>query len=107
MPIGFNCTKRVGLRVQKVRASLQEIGPESIVQEDIFARSKAAKREFLLEALDEINASYGRGTLRLSTNGSRQIWELRANKAYLGYTTIGINFGSAVRSHSENSPYKS
>lgn len=47
-------------------------------------------RQRLMQALDQINQRYGRGTLHLAsagTAGKRRVWEMKQERKTAGFTT--------------------
>jgi DNA polymerase V len=72
---------------KKAGVILSDIRPDHIVQEDLFSAVDVRPRAELMKTLDQINARYGRGTLKVSSDGSRRKWEMRAEKKSPSYTT--------------------
>lgn len=78
---------RSGYEYKKAGVILADIRPEHIVQEDLFSAAQAQPSTALMNALDKINSRYGRGTLKLSSDGSLRPWEMRADNKSPCYTT--------------------
>lgn len=84
---GLERIYRTGYEYKKAGVILADIRPGHILQEDLFAAHEAKPRKALMEALDKINARFGRGTLKISSDGSRRSWEMRADNRSPSYTT--------------------
>ena len=78
---------RSGYEYKKAGVILADIRPEHIVQEDLFSVAQAQPSTALMDTLDKINSRYGRGTLKLSSDGSLRRWEMRADNKSPCYTT--------------------
>lgn len=61
------------------------IVPDSFLQQDMF--SCATENLELMQTMDEINQRYGRGTIKLSQDGSRHHWHMRQTRKSPAYTT--------------------
>lgn len=85
--VGLERIYRAGYEYKKAGVILADIAPDHIVQEDLFAAEEAKPRAALMETLDEINARFGRGTLKISSDGSRRAWEMKADNKSPNYTT--------------------
>lgn len=60
----------------------------AVVQDDLFtAPQKAPERSPLYEAVDKINAKFGRGTLFTLSEGIEKPWQMRRDMLSPGYTT--------------------
>ncbi|QDZ26564.1 Y-family DNA polymerase [Noviherbaspirillum sp. UKPF54] len=84
---GLKRIYRAGYDYKKAGVILADIRPEHIVQEDLFAVQETKPREALMDALDKINARFGRGALKISSDGSHRAWEMRADNRSPHYTT--------------------
>lgn len=84
---GLKSIFRAGFHYKKAGIILSDIGPEWIVQADLFSRHDESERQSLMTTMDMINAKYGRGTLKLSSDGSRRRWEMKADRKSQAYTT--------------------
>lgn len=82
---GLKSIYRSGYEYRKAGVILSEIGPASTHQADLFAAGDDAAP--LMQALDAINRRYGRGTLKLSQDGSRRRWAMRQDRKSPAYTT--------------------
>lgn len=76
-----------GYQYKKAGVILSEIGPEHIVQTDLFAAQEEECSGTLMATMDAINAKYGRGTLKISNDGARKGWGMRADNKSPNYTT--------------------
>ena len=76
-----------GFQYKKAGVILGDIGPEHIIQTDLFAAQEDGCSASIMATMDEINAKYGRGTLKLSNDGARKAWGMRADNKSPHYTT--------------------
>lgn len=76
-----------GYQYKKAGVILGDIGPEHIIQTDLFADQEDVASASVMATMDEINAKYGRGTLKLSNDGARNAWGMRADNKSPHYTT--------------------
>ncbi|MFC7297901.1 Y-family DNA polymerase [Herminiimonas aquatilis] len=76
-----------GFQYKKAGVILGDIGPEHIIQTDLFAAQEDGCSASIMATMDEINAKYGRGTLKISNDGARNAWGMRADNKSPHYTT--------------------
>ena len=76
---------RAGYHYKKAGVILSEISKASVYQADMF--SAILEKPELMQTLDLINARYGKGTLRLSRDGSRHSWKMLQENKSPEYTT--------------------
>ena len=79
---------RPGHAYAKAGVLLSDLAPRRPRQPDLFAApGPAPESQRLMQALDNINTRWGRGTLRLAAEGTQQDWQMQ--RAYLSprYTT--------------------
>jgi DNA polymerase V len=84
---GLKSIFRLGFHYKKAGIILSDIGPEGLVQTDLFSTHDKTARQSLMNTMDFLNAKYGRGTLKLSSDGSRRRWEMKADSKSPSYTT--------------------
>jgi len=77
---------RPGYTYNKVGVMLTELVPCTVHQPEIWAET-CSSHERLIRALDHINASWGRETLRYGAAGITPTWQMRRDKNSGGYTT--------------------
>jgi DNA polymerase V len=65
---------------------LSEISPVSHSQGDFLEEVHADKHK-LMEALDNLNARYGRGSVKVSTQGAYSGWQMKQERKSPNYTT--------------------
>ena len=65
---------------------LSEISPVSHSQGDLLEAVHADKHK-LMEALDNLNARYGRGAVKVSTQGAYAGWQMKQERKSPNYTT--------------------
>ena len=84
---GLQSIFKEGYQYKKAGVILGDIGPEHIVQTDLFAAQEDGCGAAIMATMDKINAKYGRGTLKLSNDGARNAWGMRADNKSPHYTT--------------------
>lgn len=76
---------RPGYCYKKAGVILSEIHPDTQYQSDMFAG--ALDDPVLMATFDQINARFGKGTMKLSQDGSRRSWQMRQERKSPEYTT--------------------
>lgn len=74
-----------GIRYKKAGVMLSEIIPQESVQPDMFAG--AGVNNALMETLDQINARFGKGSVRISRDQSCSVWQMKQERKSPAYTT--------------------
>lgn len=82
---GLSQIFKEGYQYKKAGVILSGIVPAAFHQGDMFASTAASP--VLMEVMDNINARYGKGTLKLSQDGSRMAWAMRQERKSPAYTT--------------------
>lgn len=82
---GLKQIYRPGFLYKKAGVIVSGICHESHFQGDLFAPAPMATK--LMETLDQLNARYGKGTLKLSQDGARKSWAMRQDRKSPNYTT--------------------
>ena len=77
---------RDGYKYKKAGVSLSDISPVSVVQADWLEPTKTADTK-LMEALDRLNKRFGRGTVKVSTEGAFKEWQMKQERKSPSYTT--------------------
>ena len=75
-----------GYQYKKAGVMLSEISPVTHRQGDLLEPDRATNRKLML-ALDSLNHRFGRGTVRVSTQGAYTQWQMRQACKSPGYTT--------------------
>jgi DNA polymerase V len=78
---------RPGYRYKKAGITLLALGPSHNVQSDLWCRPDTPRSKALMQAMDTINAAYGRDKLKLAVSGIERGWSLRSEKRSPHYTT--------------------
>jgi DNA polymerase V len=81
---GLKVIFRAGYHYKK-GVILSDISNASVYQADMFA--SVPEKPELMQTLDRINQRYGKGTLKLSRDGSRHSWKMRQENKSPEYTT--------------------
>lgn len=82
---GLEAIYRVGYQYKKAGVILGEISHQSVFQTDLF-ESVPVTPELML-TMDSLNSRFGKGTIRLSQDGSRRAWTMRQDRKSPDYTT--------------------
>jgi DNA polymerase V len=75
-----------GYQYKKAGILLSEISPVTHRQGDLLEEDSVSKGKLML-ALDVLNQRYGRGTVKVSTQGAYQDWQMRQERKSPNYTT--------------------
>lgn len=85
---GLKRIYKPGYRYQKAGVMLSELVPLDQCQGDLFAQTPQTTRSArLMAAMDSINRSMGRQTVKLAAEGFRQPWKMKQGNRSPGYTT--------------------
>jgi DNA polymerase V len=79
-----------GYRYQKVGVELRDLRPDSQVQGAMFEQSddlKGQSRQKMLKVVDQLNAVFGKDTVRYGTMGFEKKWSMRQEFLSRKYTT--------------------
>jgi DNA polymerase V len=75
-----------GYQYKKAGITLSEISPVTHQQGDLLEAAPASDSR-LMQALDSLNKRYGRGTVKVSTQGVYDQWQMRQERKSPCYTT--------------------
>lgn len=84
---GLQQVYRDGYHYKKAGIVLMEISEAGREQRDLFTPLPDPRRAALMSTMDHINREYGRGTLRLGSEGIRKDWAMRQEKRSPCWTT--------------------
>jgi DNA polymerase V len=84
---GLRAIYREGFMYQKVEVTATGLIPETEVQLNMFSHWNGPKNDKLSKIMDQINAHYGRGTIKIATEGTAQKWAMKRNYLSPAYTT--------------------
>ena len=76
-----------GLRYKKAGVILSGLEKDSAVQIDLFNARDKKKDASLMQAYDQINIRYGRGSVKLGSEGTQQTWRMKQDHCSPPYTT--------------------
>ena len=82
---GLQRIYRPGFAYQKAGVALLDLSNGRTPQRDLF--SSARDNTKLMQVMDRINATWGRGTLRSAAEGMHKDWKMKREKMSPGYTT--------------------
>ena len=82
---GLKKIYRPGFAYQKAGIALMNLRDTGTVQMNLFTKAKDTTR--LMQAMDQINAVWGRGTLHSAAEGVRKEWTMKREKKSPGFTT--------------------
>jgi DNA polymerase V len=75
-----------GYHYKKAGIMLSEISPIAFYQAD-FLEPAVSSDTRLMKALDSLNERYGRGTVKVSTQGAYKSWQMKSERKSPSYTT--------------------
>lgn len=78
---------RDGYRYNKCGVILLELGTAGSVQNDLWMPGDTPKTRALMQAVDRLNAEWGRETVRVAASGIHRGWKLRSDRKSPRYTT--------------------
>jgi len=84
---GLSKIYRTGFSFKKAGVILSDILPDTPAQGDLFDTVNREKQKKLMQTVDDINAEYGRNTLRLGTQGFGHSWHMKNEHCSPAYTT--------------------
>lgn len=90
-----------GTRYKKSGIILMDLQPATIQQEGVFGPRIDTRRGELMNALDNINARFGRATVRSASAGYSAAWAMRQKNKSPAYTTDLDALPTAVTNYSE------
>lgn len=76
-----------GYRYKKAGVMVAELVPQDRLQGSLFDRIDHAKQAAVMQAMDRINAKYGRDMVKIAAQGSGVQWKLRQEKLSPCFTT--------------------
>lgn len=76
-----------GIKYRKAGVIATGLVPESELQLNFFTEHDGGKKDTISAVLDKLNMAYGRGTLRMATEGFEKKWRLKHEYLSKGYTT--------------------
>ncbi|MEI7613651.1 MAG: Y-family DNA polymerase [Betaproteobacteria bacterium] len=82
---GLKKIYRPGHAYQKAGVALMNLHDAGVVQPDLFAKARDNTR--LMQVMDHINATWGRGTLHSAAEGVHKAWKMKRESKSPGYTT--------------------
>ena len=77
---------RDGYKYKKAGVVLHDITPVSVVQAD-WLEPDVTSSTRLMNAIDELNTRFGRGTIKVSTSGRSDEWAMKQERKSPNYTT--------------------
>ena len=78
---------KYGVKYRKAGVIATGLVPESELQLNVFSAHDNGKKDSVSAVLDKLNLAYGRGTLRMATEGFEKKWRLKHEYLSKGYTT--------------------
>jgi len=79
---------KAGIRYKKAGVMAQDVTPAAQVQRDLFEGAEYEQEAALMEVVDAVNATYGRGTLSVAATGTkRKGWHRKERRRSPRYTT--------------------
>jgi len=84
---GLQSIFKDGYKYKKVGVLLMDVQSKDRIQADMFCKANTDKAKQLMDVLDNINADFGKKTLRFATEGMSQHWHNRSDYCSPAYTT--------------------
>jgi DNA polymerase V len=84
---GLNIIFQEGYRYMKCGIIVSDFVPEETVQSSIFDRNNREKNKIIMQAMDRVNQSIGKETVRMAAQGFEKSWRLKAEQLSPCYTT--------------------
>ncbi|MGN6438397.1 MAG: Y-family DNA polymerase [Agriterribacter sp.] len=84
---GFDIIFKKGYKYMKCGVIVQELTPENVLQGSMFELSDLEKNKKVMTAMDNVNKSLGKETVRMATQGFKKRYKLRADHLSPRYTT--------------------
>jgi DNA polymerase V len=78
---------RPGYRYKKAGIMLLGISSQDHVQQGFFGRPYREREKRVMEAIDQINNRFGRGTIKVAAAGLKQLWKMRCSNRSPRFTT--------------------
>jgi DNA polymerase V len=69
-----------GYQFQKAGVGLIDIISKGNLQVDLFTPAQSATSQKLMELIDQVNSSFGRGTLFCAAEGTKKKWNMKQSK---------------------------
>jgi len=82
---GLKRIYKPGFAYQKAGIALLDLSPQANAQIPLFASTP--DRHSLMQVMDRINATFGRGSLRSAAEGMQQSWRMKRERMSPAYTT--------------------
>jgi DNA polymerase V len=87
---GLNKIYKSGYRYKKAGVLLEGIQPNNQIKLNlfrIFNHERKQRENILMKAVDKVNKRWGRGSLKLAAEGTKQVWKMRRAKLSPRYTS--------------------
>ena len=85
--IGLKAIFRKGFLYKKAGVIVSDIIPENNLQTSLFDEVNREKQKKIMQAMDKLNSSMGKNTVRIAQQGYSRNWKLRQEKLSPSYTT--------------------
>ena len=85
--IGLKAIYRKGFLYKKAGVIVSDIIPENNLQTSLFDEVNREKQKKIMQAMDKLNSSMGKNTVRIAQQGYSRKWKLRQEKLSPSYTT--------------------
>ncbi len=84
---GLGIIYKEGYKFMKCGVIVSDLVPENSIQADIFELADLDKNKRVMAAMDKVNSSMGKETIRMATQGFAKTYRLRADHLSPKYTT--------------------
>ncbi len=84
---GLDLIFRAGFDYMKAGIVASDLGPEDVVQQQLFGSGERVNGKKVMDTMDQINKGFGKEMLRMATQGFKRSYRLRADHLSQKYTT--------------------
>jgi len=86
---GLNLLYRPGYSFKKVGITVTNLVPQESIQYNLFDNRNRKKDARLMNVIDDLNAAFGRDTIKFSMQLYTQKWKLKMEKLFPPYIQVG------------------
>jgi DNA polymerase V len=79
---------RKGYQFQKAGVGLIDITDKTNIQVDLFTPAQSLRSDKLMSLIDQVNSSFGRGTLFCAAEGTKKKWGMKQSKRSPMFTNL-------------------
>jgi len=87
---------RKGYQFQKAGVGLIDITDKSNIQVDLFTPAQSERSDKLMSLIDQVNSSFGRGTLFCAAEGTQRKWKMKQTRKSNMYTCSWLEIPKVI-----------